>query len=267
MGKTSDLRICVRVNGHLSRLLSIFERKGGTSDGDLVITLATAEKQRIGGNCATPDAPLITHEKYSAHCSPNSGTGVNCLVRRANLSNESKVESRHYTKAIKSRNKYAVVFSARAQDLSIDRYRVQPKGTEIAIDTYDTRFNTLYYQLLISSADSPTLRATPDFNVRRFQFRQFSLTVMWCFAPITSHSTEMKYHSLTFDRTDTEWDSRVTFPSEDGLDGKLIRKGWKINRSLLHKEFRAVVTVENVSAAELDHGFSRPFSISPQKPF
>lgn len=273
MVSKSNIRVCVSTQNHISRLFSVIERE----NLDLIIKIGAADLYRkaelpkgVIVNQIPTDSDLnnqdddlkIINQKYSVHCSLQSEDRINAIVHRIKLSNNNEISTYHYTRALKQTNKYAPLYMARAPDLSIARYKVNPNERDyISISSFHTNKATLYYMVSVCNFETELIFDGEDFNVKYINFKNFRLAIIWSYANLPSYSTGVKTHFQTF-KTD-ELPKSVNAVIKDNSEGYSafdILNAYRELRYLQHLEIFNTLRKElDLDLIVLNKLFSFPF--------
>jgi hypothetical protein len=195
----SDMRVVVNVNDKPRYLFSVTERKGGSNDGDLVIKLKAGGFYREMGHGASSNIE-IKSQRYSIHCSRQSETKINKIQHTLELEN-GVIRTEHYTKAIKHFNQFAGLFIKRCPDLSAPKYVAFNRNEGVLVlDDYNPKTSTLYYMVIIGpKGGNIDIDLVIDINRHSIQFREFSLTIFWCYGMVPSYEHGALGHMRTID--------------------------------------------------------------------
>lgn len=220
-----EIVLCFNLkNQGLRKVLSIKER----NNNDLVIMPKYAEHYREA-NTIPHNNIKIKHQKYSVHCSPNS-KDFNVCMHNLELSDGQIVRNPHYTKTIKSNSgKLAALYFCRSPDLSIDRYILSAKDQKLSycLDEYDHKANTLFYGIFICSNERKSFLSfqTGEQNYKTFNFKNFTVIIVWAYQYLPSHSTGTKIHYFSVDDDKLNQDIGSNFFSTtEGLTGIEAKK-------------------------------------------
>jgi len=260
MASKSDMRVCVSVGKQISRLFSVKERE----NGDLVINMRSAEFYREAGNILSDEDPKITNQKYSVHCSKNSKEQINAIVHRIKFSNGKETSTSNYTKALKQTNKYAAIYAARAPDLSIEKYRVNPdERKHLLISSFESKMGTLYYMISVCNHESEMVAEGNDYLVKYIPFTHFKLAIIWSFSPIPSHSSGVKSHFMTIPPEKLKPDDvRLMERISEGYSALEIVQMFRDVRYTQHQERHSILKkwMPEIESETLDVLFSLPFT-------
>lgn len=171
-----------------------------TAKGDLMISTTSASYTRHNDDGdATPNVP-IREDRYSIHTSPNSKTGN--LIKQTLKDRDGKISHiRHFTEAMKTRDRLAPLYVARTVSLRHDRYisNDSPR-TIVDLGAYNPSELTLYYTVFVAREghvfDSGVL--VPHATSFEQDFSPFRLIVMSSFAAMPSDQIEMTMTVATF---------------------------------------------------------------------
>jgi len=233
----SDCRVVLKDGDKLYRLFSVMERR----NGDLVISLNTAEFYRKIGSNLSGDDPKINNQKYSVHRSLKSPTNINAIVHTLNFDNGEEKRTSHYTKAIKQNNNFAPILLVRCPDLSATRYLTNNDRCIITLDDYH-HSSSLYYNLVIGPLDfSFDEYCEDDINFRTINFTHFSLSILWSYDHLLPNHTGAKAHALTFPDENSPQMLNTIYQLENGLSAIEIIDQFRRIRGLLHFEFASLI--------------------------
>lgn len=222
---TKEIVLCFNLNNQgLRKVLSIKER----NNNDLVIMPKYAEHYREANTIVDKNIN-IKHQKYSVHCSPNS-KDFNVCMHNLELSDGQIIRNPHYTKTIKSNSgKLAALYFCRSPDLSIDRYILSAKDQKLAycLDEYDQKANTLFYGIFICSKERKSFLSFQigEQNYKTFNFKNFTVIIVWAYQYLPSHSTGTKIHYFSVDDDKLNQDIGCNFfNTSEGLTGIEAKK-------------------------------------------
>jgi hypothetical protein len=108
------------------KIIGVKERE----NGDLVIVPNRAEHYREKNMSTSDDAPKILHQKYSVHRSLKSANDINTLTHILELSDGKKIETSHYTQAIKRFRRFAPIFAALSPSLTSENYILKTRNED-----------------------------------------------------------------------------------------------------------------------------------------
>ncbi|MGJ8661563.1 MAG: hypothetical protein ACSHXL_05970 [Bacteroidota bacterium] len=266
----------------LRRLFSVSER----NNGDLVVSLLPSKfykateldglkikrqkhsihqslESTLGIN-ASLHGLEIKRQKYSIHRSLTSESGINAIVHRIELEGAKNLDTGNYTKAMKSKGRYAALFSARAPDLSSERYTVQAEDRDhVVLDEYSAKKATLYYMLLVCSPDHKELKDFKDARVKYIPFEYFKLVVLWSYGNYPSHSTGLKVHFATIPLGDLE--GKVINEAENGMNDSDVISNFRSMRAAQSEELKSIALRDHKKIAPelVNQIFSLPFTPRP----
>jgi hypothetical protein len=184
--------ITINVDGVPREIFSVEEK---AADGKLIL--------KFDGRGAHTDATTykgasvedaIKEHHISIHRSLESKTEINAIHRTMLLQNGRKLETRHYTNAVKTTKQFATVFFERCQDFR----RAPPASNtqsdaQISLGWYDPRQFQLVYGIVVGSAEREFIPTTvPDFqqfNISQKIFGVFRLVIIWSFISLPSNPT------------------------------------------------------------------------------
>jgi hypothetical protein len=260
MASKSDMRVCVSVGKQISRLFSVKER----GNGDLVINMRSAEFYREAGNIMSDEDQKITNQKYSVHCSRNSKEQINAIVHRIKFSNGKEIITSNYTKALKQTNKYAAIYAARAPDLSIEKYSVNPdERKHLSLASFETKMGTLYYMISVCNHESEIVSDGNDYLVKYIPFTHFKLAIIWSFSPIPSHSSGLKSHFMTIPSENLKSDDvQLMKRINEGYSASEIAQVFRDVRYTQHQELHSILkkSMPDIESETLNVLFSLPFT-------
>lgn len=198
MVSKSDSKVSINVNGAEKAIFSIKL----SNSGSLFIILKTASQYKYIKSAyeqyKSLDSIEITAEKYSIHPSRHLPE-ENYIHHKLYLRGQSeKIESSQYTRAIKSGERFAFLFTKRSPDLSSERYVVASNSSRThSIGSYDPKIGVLFYSVLVACCDLKfPIIEDPDSSIRVWQrnFGDFNLIVLYSFLYITSDHTGTLSH-------------------------------------------------------------------------
>lgn len=258
MSKKKNIRVCMKANNKICKLFSIVER----NDGDLVISLNSAENFRVGYKKNNVSQPQITHQKYSVHCSNQSQTNINVLKHQLKFDKGEEKVTQHFTKAIKQTNKFAPLFGARAPDLFNVRYEAVEDEKNIVLANFNTKKATPFYLVSVCNKKAPPPTYFKDYNFQYIKFSQFNLLILWSFINLPSHDTGFKLHFLTKPPEDLK-DGLLRL--EDGFspDELLSTYQYAINTSILEFADTLIDQYPDINKQILDELLGLPFTAEP----
>ncbi|MBR0839627.1 hypothetical protein JQ607_05415 [Bradyrhizobium liaoningense] len=185
------VRVGAVVDGKFRRLLSIAEN----SKNELTIGIQSAATYEF-----SPGGPQIIQQKYTVHASLDSPT-YNTITHTLVLSDGQRLRSYAVTDAIKTKSGFALLFSRRCPDLSLDRYLLQNAKAfvPVVLGTYDTKSMTPVHAVFVGAADTEfDTSLASDFMVHQIVFNQTRLVIVHGAFPLPSHSTGDLSHIQTF---------------------------------------------------------------------
>jgi hypothetical protein len=261
--KESETRVCVIVDNTPRKLFSIIER----SNGDLTIPFKVAKDYIDYSDLKASDNSEYNTQKYSVHMSLKSPQNINVLKHTLELRDGREICTRHYTKALKQTNNYAVLFSRRAPDLSLDRYITTSDGHNIFISEANAKESTLYYMIFVCNNNTDIIWPVSDIGVRYLFFSHFRIVILWSFAFVLPFHKGEYSHFITFDKNKcSKQEFNITEYIEHGLPpNKAIDLFCQI-RKMHHDNLQATILEQYPELLDITNElFSRPFSIIPMQ--
>lgn len=256
----SKTRVCVEVDGQLSRLFSITER----SNGDLVISLQSSDFYRDAGSTEHFQDHEIKTQKYSVHRSIKSPEQINVLKHQLTFADGTETTSTHYTKALKQTNKYAAICAVRTQDLSLPKYRVESEPINLKLDAYQSATASFFYMIFVCNHEAEPIKAHNSYSYKYLNFKYFRIAVLWGFINAPSHSSSLKTHILTVDPADIDEVNRGKLKDAEGFDAEEVINFFDFVSEQSKGEFYSVIRQSNLAdLALVDEIFSLPITNKP----
>ena len=235
MKKKSDYRVVVESDGNLLRIFSIFERE----NNDVVIKPKQAKFYREFQQTAKDGAAVIINQKYSIHCSLQSEYGINAIVQTFELSNGETIRTRHYTKALKQNNLFAILYNCRCPNLYSENYITDDKVPIIHLGNYNPKISVMYYMIVVGNPGENFCEANePDFHHITIQLKKFSLSLFWSFSHMPSDETGAKMHFMTLP---PEISSEGYEDLARGFTKSEIIEQYRSSRKMLYEEFKSLI--------------------------
>jgi tetratricopeptide (TPR) repeat protein len=194
MSKNSRTKLGFQIAENFHAILSVHENE----KGELTINPAVAEKySEIEFGNLNADKK-ITAQHYTVHNSPQFDD-ENVLNHTLDYFDKTKTNTRIYTRAFKKTNLLCPLFLARGQDFSNERYisRKKETYTYVTLNDYNPKAATVYYMVVVSNSGFRFNGEYPDLNVVTIDFQKYSLSLLWSYGLVPSHSTGSKSHFLT----------------------------------------------------------------------
>ncbi|MEH2485861.1 hypothetical protein [Bradyrhizobium sp. AZCC 2230] len=202
MAKKTYLRFTIDVAGAPRTLLSVVQKR----DGTVIVRPKADYGLRPAWSIDTADR--IFSQKYTIHPSVRSEIGINTIHSTTVLVSGKKLEWRHLTKALKSGERYALLYVRRCANLEQLRYiSKSPAENVVDLGGYDPTLYTLYYALFVGPPDM-TLDVPNEavlglgihrFNARSYDLQNARLTMVWSFLRLSSLLASLTYHHSTLD--------------------------------------------------------------------
>ncbi len=198
--------------------------------GELVIFPSFAQKFSEKEFVNLNNDKQIRNQHYTIHNSPHLDS-ENVLNHTLEFVDETKLNTRIYTKAFKRTNSLIPIFLARGQDFSNSRYQTfkNPINNYITLGEYDPKITTLYYMVVIGNAEFIFDENYHDINIITINFKKYSMSLLWNFAHIPSHSTGSKSHFLTLPNYHTQ--------IKEGFSKTEIINIYRLNQVFNHHRF------------------------------
>ena len=191
-------RFTIDVHGQPRSLFSVIVRKD-----EITIGLKDfGPMERMGpSNGASFPPPMIPpskvkEQRFSLHPSQKSAAGINVIKFTNVLASGRKDTVSHYTRAIKSADKFSLIIAHRSGNL--DRPELIPRGkfTQVSLGRYSPDSFVLLYRIILSA---PTLSFAADpalwsLNIIEHDFNWVKITVVWTF--LTRRSSRGSFSTL-----------------------------------------------------------------------
>jgi hypothetical protein len=199
----ADIRFTIDVAGHPRSLFSITERKDEVTLG-LKSPLIVNKDGKAPSPIETPDVEpsQIREQRFSIHPSPNSPMRITAIKQTRILANGRRDYLRHYTRAIKDGEKFALIFSRRCGRLESPEYIPKGKFTNISLGAFEPDNFSLIYSVIVAANG---LNFSPDFDlyekgisIKQVPLKNFQIVVLWTFINIRAQPTTFSTFELTF---------------------------------------------------------------------
>jgi hypothetical protein len=202
MSTTVAIRVAINVGGKPRSVLSINEK----TDGGLNLHLKFAKYSRNDQTKNKITGEFLTN-KYSLHRSAadSKGNTFHLTVRTSNQRPDEKASAYHYTRAIKTRMRFAPVFLRRVPALDSPEFSLTPANRQmLSLGTMQPKEKTLFIAIAVGPTGRKLKREDPLKQIYHLQhhFSFFSLIVFWWFLDIPSHYTGDAIHPITSKDTD-----------------------------------------------------------------
>lgn len=256
-----------------AKILAVKER----DNGDLVIALNRAQYYREANNIASPNSPEILQQKYSVHQSLKSTNDINTLTHTIELSNGEKIETSHYTQAIKRFKKFAPIFGALSPSLNSERFALNAgKGETLILGSHNPKSSLIFYMVCVAEKGTQDnfseLGEIYLFSSRKLSFTHFDIHVLWTFTPrIFLDADGAKMHFTTHrNRKEVAEQERYRFLVEGFAPNEICDLFVK-TRNELHDEYINLTLIKLDSQkkrfSEMAYLFSHPktFSSMPKQ--
>ena len=233
-----EINVGFSVGSTKRKIIEVKER----DNGDLVIALNRACRYREANNIADTNSPLILHQKYSVHRSLKSTHDINTLTHIIELSDGRKIETSHYTQAIKKFKRFAPIFTAISPSLISERYSLdEEKGKTLILGEHDPESSILFYMICVCERGTPEnfnfLGETHLFSSKKISFSHFDVHIFWTFTLRIVDADGAKIHFTTHrDRKEVAEQERYRWLVE-GLQTNEICELFKESRNQLHVEY------------------------------
>jgi hypothetical protein len=197
----SSVRITIDIAGKPRRLLSASEGK----HGDIILVSKAGQFHLLGSPPPPSASPFsktnrvpIIEQRYSVHPSKGSPDGVNVLKHTLSLGNGESYSSVHYTKALRTKDKAAHLFTRCFPDMSDARYEVPAESKNMGLGDYDQSEFMLVISFYICSAECAFLSgAGQDFTALEVPIAGYKLIVLWSFLSSPSPPNGQLLHTVT----------------------------------------------------------------------
>jgi hypothetical protein len=201
-------RLTVMVHNHPRSILSINEKRDevtlGLSSPYFVSKQGRLRKDGYIGPSKiiipnTPPSKVIEH-RYSIHPSRESKENINVIKQTQVLETGKTNISRHYTKAIKSGDAFAYIFSRRCGVLFDPALIPSGKFQDISLGPLDHSRYTLIYGLMVGAPNklfNPSKNHPAEINIKQQEFINVGITIVWTFLGLATHPSFMTAHHET----------------------------------------------------------------------
>jgi len=178
----------------------------------IVFPAYAADYSEIQQGNPNADRPIL-NQHYTIH--NERVPGENILNHTLEYRDGGKTNTRLYSSAFSRTNLLCPIVGVRCQDLSIERYRTQLSESDVIVQLgeYDAKVATLYYLLAVGNAGRTISGSFPDFNVIRYDFTKYTLTLLWSFNSGPSYVNGEKMHFMT--RQDVKTELENGFPDDE----------------------------------------------------
>lgn len=235
--ETKEITAGVLVDGLRKTVVAVKERE----NGDLIIILNRALFYREENELGRPDSPKILHQKYSVHRSLKSVNEFNTLTHILELNNGRKLESSHYTQAIKKYNKIAPIYAALSPSLSPTNYNFVGGSNFIELGNHTPSTSIFFYMVCVCAKDKPVdfspFESSRVFSTIKISFSYFDIHILWAFALGPSAAHGAKIHFTTHrDRQEVAAIERLGW-LVDGFESEQVADFFAATRDRAHMEF------------------------------
>lgn len=209
MASSSDFRICIDVGNSPRTLLSVrvIEKKK-----TVYLILKRARKFRDFRYSSeeagkTPEHSALTlTQKYTIHPS-NHLEFENYIHHTLQIEGRSQpFETAQYTKAIKSGDRFAMLYARRAPNLQHSTYESGASGAKIlSIGSYEPLYGTLCYSVVVGAASCrfPSIielgMEPSPLNIWQHVFGNINIAIIFSFISLPSDSTGALVHLMSVD--------------------------------------------------------------------
>jgi len=166
----------------------------------LLLLIAYSDEIRTNGEWPTStNVKKIKHQKYSVHRSLKSSTGINAIKHSLILEDGEEIETSQYTRAIKSDNGFAIIYSTRHTNMASDRHNAEKiQGEEINMGKMESTRFTLISHVLVGSLNQELLLPEHEcFNLIQIKTSHFTVALVWSFVMLPAHSSGAIKHRMT----------------------------------------------------------------------
>jgi hypothetical protein len=192
-------RFTVDLEGQPRALFSVNEKRDETTLG-LKSPFINARSGRGNSSLEIPltDQSQVIEQRYSIHPSRKSPK-INVIKQTMVRADGRRWFVRHYTQAIKKRERFAFLFCRRCGLLNRPEYLVSGKFDNISLGSFDLSYFTLIYAVIVGARDTVFLPAknVDGVNVIQRPFNNLRIVVLWTFLNIPSQPRLMTAHSAT----------------------------------------------------------------------
>jgi tetratricopeptide (TPR) repeat protein len=233
MAKDTKTKFGFQIADNFHTILSVHDNK----IGELTIAPSFAENysEIEFGNLNAEKK--ITDQHYTVHNSPQFEE-ENVLNHTLKYVDGTKTNTRIYTRAFKRTNLSCPVLLVRGQDFSIQRYRTQKddKNNYISLGDYNPKTATQYYMVVVSNLGLTFSNDYPDLNVETIHFQKYSVSILYSYGLVPSHSTGNKSHFLTQKEFETQL--------KEGFSKNEIINVYRQTRQIQHLSFLSFLQKE-----------------------
>lgn len=144
--------------------------------------------------------PRIKEQRYSIHPSHKDPTGN--LLKATTTTATGQGFIYHFTKAIKSGQRFAPLFIQRCPRLDSSTFDVTKPGIqEIGLGSYDPKHFTPFFGVFVAARDNEFKMPGREFimpiNLAQHEFRSIRIVLMWSFLALPSHNSGAAAHFQT----------------------------------------------------------------------
>lgn len=142
----------------------------------------------------------VREHRFSIHPSRESTKGINVIKMTRVLANGRKDFYRHYTKAIKSGDKFALFYTRRCGRLDRPNFVPTGKFKNVTLGTYDPEIFTLIYGIAVAAKGlkfDPDLNNFTSMNILEMDFKNIRIIVLWTFLCMPARPYFFSANNLT----------------------------------------------------------------------
>jgi hypothetical protein len=185
----SITRFTIKVAGQTRSLFSVIERGDEITIG-LKSPFGLSHAGPAGHPSETPNiSPAeIREHRFSIHPSHESLERVNVIKMTRILANGRKDFLRHYTRAIKNEDKFALIYARRCGRLDAPEFIPKGKFKNLSLGTFDHSAFTLIYGIAVGPK-TLKFELLDQFNgitILEHELKNMNLIVLWTFLNIPS---------------------------------------------------------------------------------
>ncbi|MCX5496452.1 hypothetical protein OSH11_17225 [Kaistia dalseonensis] len=185
-------------------------------------TLSALDDYADGPDLSAFAGQRIKESRYSIHASDESVNGINLIKRTLRLfGGVEPITSVHLTKAIKTANQFAPIYTRRVGELG-EAHKYKPgKGRLIRLGAYDPNKFTAFFMVVISSPERSLNNLRPrTTSVFEYNFTRFKITVVVTYLPIPTLKKGHLFHLVTInpDLAVNEEEKAAALAAIDGFD-------------------------------------------------